>query len=64
MEAIFMFKYSMKKIDDNTVVIKTDKGNTVTLRFQPEDNFDVEDIITNNLLTSYERRIKEQIRKI
>ena len=59
-----MFKYSMKKIDDNTVVIKTDKGNTVTLRFQPEDNFDVEDIITNNLLTSYERRIQEQIRKI
>lgn len=50
----------MKRVDENTVVMKTEKGNTVTLRFKPEDNPEIEDIITDNLLTSYERRIRAQ----
>lgn len=55
--------YTMKRTEENVVVIKTDKGNTITLVFQKEDNPDIEDIITDNLLTSYEKRIKNAIKR-
>lgn len=38
--------------------METDKGNEITIAFQKEDNPDIEDIVTNNLLMSYEQRMK------
>lgn len=51
-------KYKLKRILENVVVAETDTGNRVTIIFQKEDNPDIEDIVTNNLLMSYEQRIK------
>lgn len=53
-----MLNHEMERIDANTVVMTTPRGEKVTLHFQPEDNPDIENIITDNLLISYERRIK------
>ena len=50
--------YKLKRILENVVVVETDTGNRVTIIFQKEDNPDIEDIVTNNLLMSYEQRIK------
>lgn len=50
--------YKLKRILENVVVMETDTGNRVTIIFQKEDNPDIEDIVTNNLLMSYEQRIK------
>jgi hypothetical protein len=54
-------KYTMKRTAENVVVMETDKGSNVKIIFQKEDNPYIEDIVTNNLLMSYEKRIKEQI---
>lgn len=56
-----MFNYEMTRVDENTVKYTTEDGTRVTLRFKEEDNPDIEDIITDNLLTSYERRMREDI---
>ncbi len=53
-----MLNYKMERVDANTVVMITERGEKVTLHFQPDDNPDIENIITDNLLTSYEKRIK------
>lgn len=52
-------KYTMKRTAENVVVMETDKGSNVTIIFQKEDNPDIEDIVTNNLLMSYEERMKK-----
>jgi mevalonate pyrophosphate decarboxylase len=49
----------MKRTAENIVVMETDKGSNVTIIFQKEDNPDIEDIVTNNLLMSYEKRMKK-----
>ena len=56
-----MFNYEITRIDENTVKYTTEDGSNVTLRFRKEDNPDIEDIITENLLSSYERRISENV---
>lgn len=48
-----------KKISDTEVIMNTEKGNRVKIIFSENDNYEVEDIITNNLLTSYEQRMKD-----
>lgn len=53
-----MLNYEIERVDATTVIMTTEHGEKVTLHFQPEDNPDIENIITDNLLTSYERRIK------
>lgn len=56
-----MFNYEIIRVDENTVKYTTEDGSNVTLRFRKEDNPDIEDIITENLLSSYERRISENV---
>ncbi|MDY3030634.1 MAG: hypothetical protein SOS24_02595 [Clostridia bacterium] len=56
-----MFNYEITRVDENTVKYTTEDGSNVTLRFRKEDNPDIEDIITENLLSSYERRISENV---
>lgn len=56
-----MFNYEITRVDENTVKYTTEDGSNVTLRFRKEDNPDIEDIITENLLSSYERRIRENV---
>ena len=56
-----MFNYEIIRVDENTVKYTTEDGSNVTLRFRKEDNPDIEDIITENLLSSYERRIRENV---
>lgn len=48
----------IKRIAENVVVMTTDKGNTIKIVFRKEDNPDIENIVTDNLLMSYERRIR------
>ena len=52
-------KYTMRRTSENTVEMETDKGSHVKIIFKKEDNPKIEDIVTNNLLMSYEQRIKE-----
>ena len=56
-----MFNYEITRVNENTVKYTTEDGSNVTLRFREEDNPDIEDIITENLLSSYERRINENV---
>lgn len=56
-----MLNYEITRVDENTVKYTTEDGSNVTLRFREEDNPDIEDIITENLLSSYERRIRENV---
>ena len=56
-----MFNYEITRVDENTVKYTTEDGSNVTLRFREEDNPDIEDIITENLLSSCERRIRENV---
>ena len=56
-----MFNYEITRVDENTVKYTTEDGSNVTLRFRKEDNPDIDDIITENLLSSYERRISENV---
>lgn len=50
------------RVAENVVVMKTQSGCTVTIKFRKEDNPDIENIVTDNLLTSYEQRIKDSIK--
>jgi hypothetical protein len=56
-----MFSYEITRVNENTVKYTTEDGSNVTLRFRKEDNPDIEDIITENLLSSYERRISKNV---
>lgn len=51
--------YSIKRIDENKAVMEMDNGSKVIIIFKKEDNPDIEDIVTNNLMMSYEQRIAE-----
>ena len=53
--------YKMERIADNVVVMTTDSGNTIKIVFAKEDNPDIENIVTDNLMMSYEKRIKDNI---
>ena len=56
-----MLNYEITRVDEITVKYTTEDGSNITLRFRKEDNPDIEDIITENLLSSYERRISENV---
>lgn len=53
--------YTMERIAENVVVMTTDKGNTIKIVFRKEDNPDIENIVTDNLLMSYEQRIRNSV---
>lgn len=50
--------YTIKRIDENRAVMEMYNGSKVIIIFKKEDNPDIEDIVTNNLMMSYEQRIK------
>lgn len=50
--------YVIKRIDENKAVMDMENGSKVTIIFKKEDNPDIEDIVTNNLMMSYEQRMK------
>ena len=52
--------YVMTRTGQNTVYVKAENGVNVRIYFSSEDNSEVEDIVTNNLLLSYEKRIKKE----
>ena len=39
--------------------MEIENGSKVTIIFRKEDNTDIEDIETNNLMMSYEQRIRD-----
>ena len=53
--------YTMRRTGLNSVEFKTDKDVTVKMNFNTNDNYEVEDNVTSNLLMSYEERIKKSI---
>ena len=52
--------YVMTRTGQNTVYVKAENGVNVRINFSSEDNTEVEEIVTNNLLLSYENRIKKE----
>ena len=56
--------YTIKRIDENKAVMKMENGSKVIIIFKKEDNPDIEDIVTNNLMMSYEQRMKELINTV
>lgn len=51
--------YTIKRIDKNKAIMEMENGSRIMLIFRNEDNPEIEDIVTNNLMMSYEQRIKE-----
>ena len=52
--------YIMTRTGQDSVYVKGDNGVNVRINFSSEDNSEVEDIVINNLLISYEKRIKKE----
>ena len=50
----------MTRTGQDTALVKANNGVNVRINFSSEDNSEVEDIVTNNLLLSYENRIKKE----
>lgn len=50
--------YSIKRINENKAVMEMENGSKVIIIFKKEDNPNIEDIVTNNLMMSYEQRMK------
>ena len=50
--------FILKRIDENKAVMEMDNGSKVIIIFKKKDNPDIEDIVTNNLMMSYEQRMK------
>lgn len=44
--------YTIKRIDKNKAIMEMENGSRITLIFRDEDNPDIEDIVTNNLMMS------------
>lgn len=51
----------IKRIAETVVVMTIDKGNAIKIVFRKEYNPDIENIVTDNLLMSYERRIRNDL---
>ena len=51
--------YTIKRIDKNKAIMEMENGSRITLTFRKEDNPEIEDIVTNNLMMSYEQRMKK-----
>ncbi|HJF39969.1 MAG TPA: hypothetical protein K8V91_03515 [[Clostridium] spiroforme] len=49
--------YIIKRIEEDKAVMEMENGSKVTIIFRKKDNPDIEDIVTNNLMMSYEQRI-------
>jgi hypothetical protein len=52
--------YIMTRTGQNSAYVKADNGVNVRMNFSSVDNTEVEGIVTNNLLLSYEKRIKKE----
>ena len=52
--------YIMTRTGRDSACVKVENGVNVRINFSSEDNTEVEDIVTNNLLLSYEKRIKKE----
>ena len=50
--------YEIISKDHDSLVMKTTQGNTVKICFCEKYNREVENLITNNLMMSYEARMK------
>ena len=51
--------YIIKRIDENKAAMEMENGSKVIIIFKKKDNPDIEDIVTNNLMMSYEQRMKQ-----
>lgn len=51
--------YIIKRIDENKAAMEMENGSKVIIIFKKKDNPDIEDIVTNNLMMSYEQRMKK-----
>lgn len=58
MKAGKTMNYTMRKTAANIVVMEMENKTKITIRFKERDNPDIENIVTDNLMMSYERRIK------
>lgn len=59
MKAGMIMDYTLKRLDKNIVIMELENKTKIIIRFREEDNPDIEDIITNNLMMSYEQRMKD-----
>lgn len=56
-------RYITVSENDEEIVVKTEKGEKIILRFASEENFEAEDLITENLMLAYENRIGNNLTK-
>lgn len=56
-------RYITVSENDKEIVVKTEKGEKITLKFASEENFEAEDRITENLMLVYESRIGNNLTK-
>lgn len=54
-------KSGVNKNECHSVLMKMKNGCTVKMNFQKCDNPNIENIVTENLLYSYERRMRERV---
>ena len=59
MKAGMIMDYTLRRLDKNIVIMELENKTKIIIRFREEDNPDIEDIITNNLMMSYEQRMKD-----
>lgn len=53
--------YTMRRTAEDIAEMDTENGCHIKIIFDKEYNAETENIITNNLLTSYDRRIRNSI---
>ena len=51
--------YTLKRLNKNIVIMELENKTKIIIRFREADNPDIEDIVTNNLMMSYEQRMKD-----
>ena len=56
-------RYITVSENDEEIVVKTEEGEKITLKFASEENFETEDLITENLMFAYESRIGNNLTK-
>ena len=49
------------KKEGNSVMLKSEKNIEIKLIFKENDNSEIENIVTNNLMMSYEQRIEKNL---
>lgn len=60
MSTVIIMDCDIHRIAGNIIEMEMENGSHVKIVFSKEDNPEIENIVTNNLLMSYEQRIRKE----